>query len=143
MNLRFVLLTLLNKGPNTGYALWRQLDGQSDQLWDAHVEQIYVELVRLEQDDAVRVEPVDLHNPTKKIYSLTAAGHEALDEWMRRRPVSIRHNEDLKMKLYCLELAAQHCEERLDDLHAQAQELRRRLADPDLADIGFGSGPVS
>ena len=142
MNLRFVLLTLLNKGPNTGYALWRQLDGQSDQLWDAHVEQIYVELVRLEQDGAVRVEPVDLHNPTKKIYSLTTAGHEALDEWMRRQPAPVRHKEELRMKLYCLELALRHFDERLDELHSQAQELRRKLVDPDLADIGYGNGPL-
>ena len=143
MNLHFVLLALLSNGPNTGHALSRQLDSQSDHLWDAHIEQIHAELVNLEQDGALRVEPVDLHKPTKKIYSLTAAGHEALDEWLRRRPVSIRHNEELKVKLYCLELAARHCEERLDELQAQVREVRRSLADPDLADIGFGSGPVS
>ena len=28
-------------------------------------------------------------------------------------------------------------------LQAQVREVRRTLADPDLADIGFGSGPVS
>ena len=144
MNLHFVLLALLCKGPNTGHALSRQLDSQSDHPRDAYAHQIHTELAKLEQDGAVKVEPLALHHrPTRKTYYLTAAGHEALDEWLRRLPVSIRHKEELRVRLYCLELAAGHCEERLDDLHAQAQELRRRLADPDLADIGFGSGPVS
>ena len=143
MNLRFVLLALLSRGPNTGYALSRQLDSQLDHLWDAYVQQIYTELAKLEQDGAVSVEPVDLHNrPTKKIYSLTAAGHEALDKWLRRRPASIQHKDELRVKLYCLdrmppELAVRHFEERLDEHQAKVRELRRRLADADLDDIGY------
>ncbi len=143
MNLRFVLLALLSEGPNSGYALSRRLEGRLDHLWDAYVQQIDVELAKLEQDGAVRVAPIDLHNrPTKTIYSLTAAGHEALDEWLWGRPASIPPREELRVKLYCLELAVRHFEERLDELQAQVRELRRRLADPDLADIGYGSGPA-
>jgi DNA-binding PadR family transcriptional regulator len=143
MHLRFVLLALLSKGPNIGYRLERELSAELDHLWGASIQQVYAELAKLEKDGALSVEYVDLQKrPTKKIYSLTPVGYDALDEWLLRRPASIQHKDDLLVKLYCLdrippEIAVRHLEERRDAHEAKVRELRRKLEDADGAGLGY------
>ena len=83
MSLRFVLLALLSREPNTGYGLGCLLHGQLNHVWDAWLQQIYSELARLEAQGLVESESIELPNrPAKKVHSLTPAGSQALDEWL-------------------------------------------------------------
>jgi PadR family transcriptional regulator, regulatory protein AphA len=117
MSLRGVLLALLSKEPNTGYGLGRQLRTELSHLWEARLQQIYVELTKLEAGGLVAVEAVNLPNrPPKKVYSLTVAGERALDEWLAERPLAVPARDERLMRLYCLErmppeLIAQRLEE--------------------------------
>ncbi len=142
MSLRFVLLALLCKEPNTGYGIGRLLHNQLDHLWDARLQQIYSELGKLEALGLIEAESIDLPNrPAKKIYELTPAGNKALDRWLEQPPVPLSSKNDLLVKLYCLErlpndVVIRRLEERQAEYEAMARELRDRLTrgrrtDPD------------
>lgn len=134
MSLRSVLLALLSKEPNTGYRLGRLLQKQLNHLWDARLQQIYGELGKLKTEGLVAVESIDLPNrPAKKVYSLTPAGQDALDEWLVQRPAPVACKDDLLVKLYCLEripndVIIRRLEERHQDYESEVRELRRKLA---------------
>jgi DNA-binding PadR family transcriptional regulator len=133
MSLRSVLLALLSKQANTGYGVGRLLHGELSYLWEASLQQIYCELGRLEREGLVEVESIAMPNrPAKKLYSLTAAGREALDAWLTRQPAIPNLKDDLLVQLYCLERVpagamVRHLERRRDDFLAEAQTLRGLL----------------
>ena len=86
MSLRHVLLTVLSREPNSGYGIGKLLQKELSHIWDARLQQIYGELAKLQADGLMDVERVDLPNrPSKKIYSLTAAGMAELDRWLTDR----------------------------------------------------------
>lgn len=133
MSLRSVLLALLSKEPNTGYGVGRLLRRELSHLWDARLQQIYGELARLRAEGLVEVESIDLPSrPAKKIYSLTPAGQEALDEWLTQRPAPRNCKDDLLVRLYCLEriptdVMIRRLEERRDEYVSEVRELRDQL----------------
>ncbi len=135
MGLRFIVLALLSKQPNTGYGLGRLLHGPLCHLWDARLQQIYSELGKLEERGLVEPERIALPNrPTKKIYSLTADGYEALDDWLAEPPAAAPPRDGLRMRMYCLERMPQHIALRqIDDQRQRHEnkihELRRRLGE--------------
>jgi DNA-binding PadR family transcriptional regulator len=134
MSLRFVLLALLSKEPNSGYGVGRLLQKELSHLRDARLQQIYGELSKLQADGLVTAKSIDLPNrPAKKVYSLTPPGQEALDEWLAQRPAPIACKDDLLVKLYCLEriptdVIIRRLEERREQAESEVRELRRRLA---------------
>src|SRR3990172_11360973 len=87
MSLRSVLLVLLSREPNTGYGVGRLLHHEAHHLWDARLQQIYGEFAKLQEEGLVDAQAIAMSNrPAKKVYSLTPAGEEALDEWLARPP---------------------------------------------------------
>ena len=146
MSLRSVLLALLSKEPNTGYGVGRLLRRGLSHVWEARLQQIYGELARLRAEGLVEVESIDLASRlAKKVYSLTPAGREALDEWLAQRPASRNCKDDLLVRLYCLEriptdVIVRHLEERRDEYVSEVRELRDRLAQAprtDPAQLGY------
>ena len=135
MSLRYVLLALLSKEPNTGYGLARLLQGQLSHLWESRLQQIYSELGKLRAHGLVEAETVILRNrPTKKTYTVMPAGYEALDDWLRLPPSPVRSKNDLLVKLYCLEripkdLLVRRLEEQRDRYESDLRELSQRLAE--------------
>jgi DNA-binding PadR family transcriptional regulator len=133
MSLRFALLAMLCKEPNTGYGIGRLLHSQLDHLWDARLQQIYSELAKLEALGLIEAESIDLPNrPAKKIYELTPAGNKALDRWLEQPPAPLSSKNDLLVKLYCLErlpndVIIRSLEERKAEYEAMTRELRDRL----------------
>ena len=133
MSLRPVVLAILSKEPNTGYGVGRLLRHELSHIWDARLQQIYGELAKLEAQGLVAAKTVDLPNrPAKKIYSLTPAGQEALDEWLSQRPAPWSPKDDLVVQLFCLErmpheLVIRRLDERREECTRQALELRERL----------------
>ncbi|MCH7718729.1 MAG: PadR family transcriptional regulator [Chloroflexi bacterium] len=140
MSLRFVLLSLLSKEPDTGYGLGRTLHSQLNHLWDARLQQIYSELGKLETQGMVEAESIALQNrPAKKIYSLTAAGNNALDHWLAEPPAPAPSKNDFLVRLYCLEripndVIIRRLEEQRDFYGNKARELRDKLEETRRAD---------
>lgn len=122
------------------------LQKQLNHLWDARLQQIYGELAKLEAQGLAQAESIALPNrPAKKVYSLTPAGQEALDEWLAQRPAPRSRKDDLLVRLYCLEripndVIIRRLEERRDDHENEVRELSHRLAQTprtDPAQVGY------
>lgn len=134
MGLRYVLLGLLSKQPNTGYGIARELRRSLDQVWDARLQQIYAELARAHEQGLVDVRAIELPNrPAKKVYTLTPAGAEALDDWLAERDDAYAPRDDLLVKLYCLDrvpraAVLRNLATRAERFAGRAEELRRRSA---------------
>ena len=134
MSLRHVLLAVLSKEPNCGYGIGRLLQRELSHIWAARLQQIYGELAKLQADGLMDVESIDLPNrPTKKIYSLTAAGKAELDRWLADRAGLHTNKDDLLVRLYCMErippdVLIRRLEEERDAYDVEVRELRHRLA---------------
>ena len=133
MSLRFVLLCLLSKEPDTGYGLGRTLHRQLNHLWAARLQQIYSELGKLETQGLLEAESIALENrPAKKIYSLTAPGNAALDHWLAEPPALAPSKNEFLVRLYCLErtpnnVIIRQLEEQKDIYEFKVRELRNKL----------------
>jgi DNA-binding PadR family transcriptional regulator len=134
MTLRAVLLALLSKEPNTGYGLGRLLRDDLHYLWDARLQQIYVELAKLRQGGFLDVETFGMPNrPPKKVYSLTPVGRQALDGWLADVPSRAAPKDQLLMRLYCMDslrgdLMARALERYRDERQNDAAALEERRA---------------
>ena len=135
MSLRFVLLALLSKKRTTGYDMGRRLHREFSHIWVARLQQIYVELSKLEAQGLVESESIQPpKRPRQKIYSLTPSGSGALDQWLEEPAAPVSFKNDLLVKLLCMErlpndFIIARLEERQADFEAMAQSLRDRLTD--------------
>jgi DNA-binding PadR family transcriptional regulator len=133
MSVRFVLLAVLSKRPNTGYGIGRLLRNELSHVWQARLQQIYRELARAEAEGLVAAQTTHLPNrPAKKLYSLTDAGLAALDAWLAEPSRPGAGRDDLLVRLYCLpraprDLLVRRLEERRESLVRRARELQARL----------------
>jgi DNA-binding PadR family transcriptional regulator len=104
--LGYALLGLLARGPASGYDLTRELRAPIGFFWRARHSQIYPELARLEAEALVTHELIEQHDlPDKKVYTITAAGHDALRRWVTEpvEPPMVR--DEMLLKTYSLWLA--------------------------------------
>ncbi len=87
MSIEYTILGFLRWGPLTGYEL-KKMFALSDILyWSGSNNQIYRPLVKLHEAGLVtrEIEHQD-DNPSRKIYTITPAGREALREWLLNTP---------------------------------------------------------
>jgi DNA-binding PadR family transcriptional regulator len=80
-----VVLALLAKEPSHGYELRARLQVALGPLGEAmNAGQIYVTLSRLEKAGLVAVRPADdqADRPDRKVYTLTADGHQRVADWL-------------------------------------------------------------
>lgn len=82
--MREELLGLLAKEPTHGYELKQAVETEFGELWPAvNIGQIYSTLARLEAAGLVRSTAVSQDSrPAKKVFELTAAGREELQQWV-------------------------------------------------------------
>jgi DNA-binding PadR family transcriptional regulator len=78
----YVILGMLRLGQRTGYDIKALVDVSTRFFWAASYGQIYPELGRLEEAGLVAGERDAADARRRKVYSLTAAGEEALREWL-------------------------------------------------------------
>ncbi|ADG87595.1 PadR family transcriptional regulator [Thermobispora bispora] len=99
--MRHPLLALLAKEPAHGYELKQSLEAIFGSAYPSpNIGQIYVTLNRLEKDGYVRSVDVEQSNrPNKKVYYLTAAGREALEQWIDEPTEGPRVRDEFFMKL--------------------------------------------
>lgn len=95
----YVILGMLKLGRRTGYEIKSLVDVSTRFFWAASYGQIYPELARLERLGLIEGE-VDRSNGRRpKPYELTAAGEQALHDWLTSDEplhIELRHEGALK-----------------------------------------------
>ncbi len=104
MSIRNGLLALLADGPEYGFALKKQFEERTAELWPLNVGQVYTTLGRLVRDGLVDEEDVDgdVSGPDagQREYRLTERGRHELSEWIRSpRPRDVPDRDELVIKL--------------------------------------------
>lgn len=83
MALQYLILGLLNDMPMSGYDLHKQFEQTAQHFWSADRSQIYRTLYKLQDAQLVTVERIiQEDNPDKKVYHLTDAGRDTLQQWL-------------------------------------------------------------
>ncbi|MBP1963946.1 PadR family transcriptional regulator [Paenibacillus aceris] len=99
--LSYGLLSLLSKDSRTGYELMHHIQP----FWPAKHSQIYPLLAQLEQKGYVEfVHVPQSDKPDKKVYSLTANGLKALQEWIGQPTDAPVTRDEFALKVYCIGL---------------------------------------
>jgi DNA-binding PadR family transcriptional regulator len=84
MSVRHALLALLSEGPKYGLQLRHEFEARTGEVWPLNVGQVYTTLQRLERDGLVEADDAD--DGPQRGYSITAAGTDALSDWLRTPP---------------------------------------------------------
>jgi DNA-binding PadR family transcriptional regulator len=90
----------------SGYDLASRMRERVGFFWQARHSQIYPELARLEGEGMVLHRVVEQRDrPDKKVYEITAAGLEALKEWVTEPVKSRATRDEMVLKAYSVWLA--------------------------------------
>jgi len=104
--LGYALLGLLARRPLWGYDLARRMKEPIGYFWYANHSQIYPELAALETNGFVTHEVVQQWDrPDKKLYSISEAGHAALQRWVMEPAASSPPRDELMVKAFSVWLA--------------------------------------
>jgi PadR family transcriptional regulator AphA len=123
VSLRYFVLGLLTQQPMSGYDIKRFLKGLNWLIGSPSGGSLYPVLRALRQEDLVTVEIVPgVDRPPRKIYSITEAGHQALQAWIEQ---PIAANAALRAFVMRLLLADSHSQARLN---AHLQQRRVQVA---------------
>ena len=87
MSIKFIILGYLSWQPMTGYDV-KKIIAESESLpWTANNNQIYQALVKLHKDAWVTKTVEDqIGSPNRHVYTITAAGTQALKDWVMSGP---------------------------------------------------------
>jgi PadR family transcriptional regulator, regulatory protein AphA len=98
-----VILGMVRRQPRSGYEIKAAVDDSTRFFWAASYGQIYPELKRL--SEAGLVEGVDEPRGGRRrtVYAITAAGEEALRDWLRQPPQTYEMREEGLLKLFFAE----------------------------------------
>src|SRR4051794_9680954 len=95
-----VILGLLSLGPRSGYDIKNVVDRSTRFFWAASYGQIYPELKRLEHAGLVKGEDASNGARGRRVYELTAAGREALEEWLLGRTLTMELRDESLLRLF-------------------------------------------
>ncbi|WP_077100451.1 PadR family transcriptional regulator [Mycobacterium terramassiliense] len=100
MSLRDAVLAALLDGEASGYDLAKRFDASVANFWMATPQQLYRELDRLAEQGLIRARVVQQERrPNKRMFALTASGHDAIREFTARAPKPSVIRDDLAVKL--------------------------------------------
>lgn len=94
-----VVLGLLGFGPMSGYDIKSTVDRSTRFFWAASYGQIYPELRRLEKDGLIRGEDAPNGARGRRVYELTAAGRQALVDWLHGTTTTIEYRDESLLRL--------------------------------------------
>lgn len=98
---RYVILGLLAHEPMTGYFIKKKMESSISNFYALSYGQIYPELTRLEkQGFVVMKSEIGENSVLRKVYSITAAGHALLQEWIARPVEEEKIHYDILLKLF-------------------------------------------
>ena len=83
----YLILGMLNRGLETGYAIKRTVDLSTRFFWAASLAQVYPELAALEEGGYVVSADEPHGGRPRKTYRLTEKGQAALSDWLRSERV--------------------------------------------------------
>lgn len=145
MDIKFTILNILNDAPHSGYDMKKIVQELSFLPWSGNNNQIYKALLALTAQLLVTNEVIHQESaPSKKVYRITAAGTEALEQELRAfipDPVGMKNsfliwlsgcrtltNADIQQK------AADYEDELIHQKEGYMEEMRRRRHFPDRSD---------
>jgi DNA-binding PadR family transcriptional regulator len=140
-----VVLGLLSLGPRSGYDIKRVVDRSTRFFWAASYGQIYPELKRLEAEGFVEGEDAPNGARGRRVYKLTDAGRQALEDWLLGSETTIEYRDESLLRLFFGDaLPREQALELLEGRkrgHEQYLEVLRAIAalpggkDPDFVDL--------
>jgi DNA-binding PadR family transcriptional regulator len=135
-----VVLALLAKEPSQGYQLRARLNDALGPLSEAlNAGQIYVTLGRLEKAGLVVLDDAaSSADRERKVYTITAAGHERIGDWLAE--VSWPKPDLAEFHLKLIAAASAGLADPITIVDAQRRELLRRLRDAERAEIAESEG---
>jgi PadR family transcriptional regulator AphA len=95
-----VILALLKLQPQTGYDIKRVTDYSTRYFWRTSYGQIYPELRALEAAGLVRSSEEPRGRRRRRVYELTAAGEQALSDWLRSDSDSFELRDEGLLRLF-------------------------------------------
>jgi PadR family transcriptional regulator, regulatory protein AphA len=95
-----VILGFLSLGPRSGYDIKTVVDRSTRFFWAASYGQIYPELRRLEEEGLVEGEDQPNGGRSRRVYRLTPAGREALQDWLLSSTVTIELRDESLLRLF-------------------------------------------
>ena len=124
MALKYVVLTLLNQQPQSGYDIVKSFDSSVGYFWTASHQQVYRELGKLTDDGWVKFKLEEQSDkPDRKIYRLSPSGRSALVTWTNTPTPMPNIKETLLVKLLNISIAGSSV------LLKELQEQRSRSAE--------------
>jgi DNA-binding PadR family transcriptional regulator len=96
----YVILGMLAWRPMSGYDIKATVDHSTRFFWAASYGQIYPELRRLAEAGLVEGEATSGGGRRRTAFSLTAAGHDALQEWLAQEPRTFEQRDEGLLKLF-------------------------------------------
>ena len=95
-----MILGLLAGGERSGYEIKAIVDRSTRFFWAASYGQIYPELRRLEHDGLIEGEDAPNGGRGRRVFKLTAAGREALEEWLLGPETTIEYRDESLLRLF-------------------------------------------
>ena len=95
-----VILGLLSLGPRSGYDIKTVVDRSTRFFWAASYGQLYPELKRLEAEGLVEGEDQPNGGRSRRVYKLTAAGRQALHDWLLGSTVTVELRDESLLRLF-------------------------------------------
>jgi len=104
MSLGDAVLAALLEGESSGYDLAKSFDASVANFWMATPQQLYRELDRLAEQGLIQARVVQQERrPNKRMFSLTAAGREAIAQFTSRAPKPSAIRDDLAVKVMAVD----------------------------------------
>jgi DNA-binding PadR family transcriptional regulator len=102
LSVRHAVLGLLAQHPRHGYELRAAFEAVvgGEEYWDVKPAQIYTTLTRMEKSGLIAEQSVEQDSgPEKRIYNITSAGYQALDEWFAAGIAQTHQRDEFFIKL--------------------------------------------
>lgn len=124
----YVILGMVSREARSGYEIKAAVDGTTRFFWAASYGQIYPQLKKLSEAGLVEGTDASQGDRKRTRYAITAAGEEALKEWLREPPESSEMREEGLLKLFFSELLEpEEAAETLRVMGRRRRELSERL----------------
>lgn len=138
-----VILGMIRLGRRTGYEIKQLVDVSTRFFWAASYGQIYPELRRLEDAGLVQGEALPSDGRQRRVFELTDAGSDALDEWLRSDgpPLFEMRDEGMLKMFFCDGVPVEDRLANLRAMRARHEEVIASLRSIEDAAREKGAGP--
>ncbi len=131
MSLKHAILVLLETEQGSGYDLLKRFKERLGFFWNASHQQIYHQLKKMHEEGLLEFDTqAQQGKPDRKVYHITAQGHDALIHWIESPVKMNKVNDALLVKMYAGHLVDSQV---LTAEIRQHQDIHQRMLDTFLA----------